>query len=133
MDDTPHVLIVEARFYEDIADEMVNILAVVNQHPLQFSAFMTLFPWLPLPSNRRFLRIKRRLEEIVDELEKGELDIDKSLKIFEEGIKMSRVCSKKLNEAEKKIEKLTRNQTGELVAELFPTDEDEELKDGSTE
>ncbi len=53
---------------DDIADEMVNILAVVNQHPLQFSAFMTLYPWLPLPSNRRFLRIKRRLEEIVDGL-----------------------------------------------------------------
>ena len=53
---------------DDIADEMVNILAVINQHPLQFSAFMTLYPWLPLPSNRRFLRIKRRLEEIVDGL-----------------------------------------------------------------
>ena len=72
-----------------------------------------------------------RLEQIVDELEKGELDIDKSLKIFEEGIKMSRVCSKKLNEAEKKIEKLTRNQTGEMVSELFPMDENED--DDTTE
>ena len=59
-------------------------------------------------------------------MEKGELDIDKSLEIFEEGIKMSRVCSKKLNEAEQKIEKLTKNQKGELVAELFPAgDEDD--------
>ncbi len=66
-----------------------------------------------------------RLEHIVEELEKGELDIDKSLEIFEEGIKMSRVCSKKLNEAEQKIEKLTKNQKGELVAELFPVDADE--------
>jgi len=53
---------------DDVADEMVDILAIINQHPLQFSAFMTLFPWVPLPSNRRFLRIRRRLEEIVDGL-----------------------------------------------------------------
>jgi len=71
----------------------------------------------------KFEKAMSRLEQIVDELEKGELDIDKSLKIFEEGIKMSRVCSKKLIEAEQKIEKLTRNQTGELVAELFPVEE----------
>ena len=64
----------------------------------------------------------RRLEDIVEELEKGELDIDKSLKIFEEGIKMSRLCSKKLSEAEAKIEKLTRNEKGELITELFPVD-----------
>jgi exodeoxyribonuclease VII small subunit len=67
----------------------------------------------------KFEKALQRLEQIVGELEKGELDIDKSLQIFEEGIKMSRICSKKLQEAEQKIEKLTRNQKGELVAELF--------------
>jgi len=72
----------------------------------------------------KFEKAMDRLEHIVEELEKGELDIDKSLEIFEEGIKMSRVCSKKLNEAEQKIEKLTKNQKGELVAELFPADAD---------
>ncbi|MFQ5717772.1 MAG: exodeoxyribonuclease VII small subunit, partial [Nitrospinales bacterium] len=66
---------------------------------------------------------------IVEELEKGELDIDKSLEIFEEGIKMSRVCSKKLSEAEKKIEKLTRNDKGELIAELFPVEDEKENDD----
>ena len=73
----------------------------------------------------KFEKAMKRLEQIVEELEKGELDIDKSLEIFEEGIKMSRVCSKKLNEAEQKIEKLTRNQKGELVADLFPTGEED--------
>ena len=68
----------------------------------------------------KFEKAILRLEKIVDDLETGELDIDKSLEIFEEGIKMSRVCSKKLSEAEAKIEKLTRDQKGELVAELFP-------------
>ncbi len=78
----------------------------------------------------KFEKAIQRLEKIVDDLEKGELDIDKSLEIFEEGIKMSRVCSKKLNEAEAKIEKLTKNQKGELVAELFPVgDEDNEDDD----
>ena len=72
----------------------------------------------------KFEKAIQRLEKIVDDLEKGEMDIDKSLEIFEEGIKMSRVCSKKLNEAEAKIEKLTKNQKGELAAELFPVEEE---------
>tara|TARA_Y100001934_G_scaffold243313_1_gene299852 strand:+ start:780 stop:1019 length:240 start_codon:yes stop_codon:yes gene_type:complete len=72
----------------------------------------------------KFEKAIQRLEKIVDDLEKGELDIDKSLEMFEEGIKMSRICSKKLNEAEAKIEKLTRNQKGELITELFPLEDD---------
>ncbi|MBM15312.1 MAG: exodeoxyribonuclease VII small subunit [Nitrospina sp.] len=75
-------------------------------------------------SEIKFEKAIQRLEKIVDDLEKGEMDIDKSLEIFEEGIKMSRVCSKKLNEAEAKIEKLTKNQKGELVTELFPVEEE---------
>ena len=71
----------------------------------------------------KFEKAIQRLEKIVDDLETGELDIDKSLEIFEEGIKMSRVCSKKLSEAEAKIEKLTRDQKGDLVTELFPVEE----------
>ena len=72
----------------------------------------------------KFEKAIQRLEKIVDDLEKGEMDIDKSLEIFEEGIKMSRVCSKKLNEAEAKIEILTKDQKGELVRELFPVEEE---------
>lgn len=72
----------------------------------------------------KFEKAIQRLEKIVGDLEKGEMDIDKSLEIFEEGIKMSRVCSKKLNEAEAKIEKLTKDQKGELVTELFPVEDE---------
>jgi len=72
----------------------------------------------------KFEKAIQRLEKIVEDLEKGEMDIDKSLEIFEEGIKMSRVCSKKLNEAEAKIEKLTKDQKGELVTELFPVEDE---------
>lgn len=77
----------------------------------------------------KFEKAMKRLEEIVEKLEKGDLDIDKSLEIFEEGIKMSRICSKKLAEAEKRIEKLTRNEKGELIAELFPVEDDNGKKD----
>ena len=71
-------------------------------------------------SEIKFEKAMTRLESIVEELERGDLNIDKSLEIFEEGIKMSRVCSNKLNEAEAKIEKLTKGKKGELIAELFP-------------
>ena len=71
----------------------------------------------------KFEKAMKRLQHIVEELEKGELDIDNSLEIFEEGIKMSRICSKKLIEAEQRIEKLIRNDNGELVTELFPIED----------
>ena len=77
-------------------------------------------------SEIKFEKAMTRLENIVDELERGDLDIDKSLEIFEEGIKMSRLCSKKLNEAEVKIEKLTKGKTGDLITELFPMDDKNE-------
>jgi exodeoxyribonuclease VII small subunit len=50
----------------------------------------------------------KRLEEIVQKLEQGNLSLDDSLKLFEEGIQRSRFCSKKLSEAEKKVEKLIK-------------------------
>ena len=53
---------------DDTADEMIEILDIVNQNPLRLSALATLVPWLPVPSNRRFLRVKRRLDQIVDGL-----------------------------------------------------------------
>ena len=77
-------------------------------------------------SEMKFEKAMFRLEKIVEELERGDLDIDKSLEIFEEGIKMSRLCSKKLSEAEAKIEKLTKGKKGELITELFPIENDKQ-------
>ena len=77
-------------------------------------------------SEIKFEKAMTRLEKIVEELERGDLDIDKSLEIFEEGIKMSRLCSKKLNEAEAKIEKLSKGKKGDLITELFPMDDKNE-------
>jgi exodeoxyribonuclease VII small subunit len=47
-----------------------------------------------------------RLEEIVQKMEKGDLALEDSLKLFEEGVKLSRECHGRLNEAEAKVKKL---------------------------
>ena len=47
-----------------------------------------------------------RLEQIVQKMEKGELELEESLKLFEEGVKLSRECHTQLNEAEVKVKKL---------------------------
>lgn len=66
----------------------------------------------------------KKLGEIVDALESGELSLEKSLKLFEEGVRLSRHCNKMLNKAEKKVEILMRNEKGELVAKQFEPEED---------
>ena len=57
-----------------------------------------------------------KLETHVRTLEAGELSLDQSLAIFEDGMRLAKFCSKKLNEAEGKIEKLTRSKGGKLIA-----------------
>ena len=54
-------------------------------------------------SNLNFEEALAKLEEVVNKLEKDQLSLDESLKIFEEGISLYRVCSKELIEVEKKI------------------------------
>lgn len=61
----------------------------------------------------------KRLSEIVGLLEKGELSLEKSLKVFEEGVRLSRVCNKMLDKAERKIELLMQNESGELEPKPF--------------
>ncbi|MGK7345629.1 MAG: exodeoxyribonuclease VII small subunit [Candidatus Nitrospinota bacterium M3_3B_026] len=65
----------------------------------------------------KFEAALKRLEEIVGKLEDGDLELEKSIELFEEGIKMAKTCQKKLDEAEKKIEKLVKERGGELGAE----------------
>ena len=66
-----------------------------------------------------------RLEELVHELESDELNLDKSLELFEEGIKLTRSLNKKLDEAEKKLEVLSKDPEGELVMEDFDINPDQ--------
>lgn len=60
----------------------------------------------------------KRLEKIVEELEKGDLSLDEALKKYQEGIELSRQCSSRLDNAKKKIDLLTKNKKGEF--ELKP-------------
>ena len=57
----------------------------------------------------------QKLDEIVQRLEKGELPLEESLKLYEEGIRLSRICHAKLDEAEGRIELLMKDARGDLV------------------
>ena len=61
----------------------------------------------------RFEQALEALEKIVERLEKGELTLEESLKLYEEGIRLSRLCHGKLEEAEGKIEMLLKDARGE--------------------
>ncbi|MDD5167754.1 MAG: exodeoxyribonuclease VII small subunit [Syntrophales bacterium] len=65
-----------------------------------------------------------RLEEIVHRMEEGDLSLDESLKAFEEGIKLVRICSKKLEDAQRRIEILTKNEQGDTTVNPFSGEED---------
>lgn len=66
----------------------------------------------------------KKLEEIAVELEKGDLDLDTSVKKFEEGMKISKECSEMLEKAEKKITMLIKGDDGELTEENFVQNEE---------
>ena len=66
-----------------------------------------------------FEQALRRLEEIVEALETEDLDLDKSLKFFEEGVHLSRHCNQQLHAAEKRIDMLLSKADGTLEAEPF--------------
>jgi exodeoxyribonuclease VII small subunit len=64
----------------------------------------------------------KSLEEIVSQLEAGDLTLDRSLELFEEGIRVSRFCSAQLDGAERKVEMLVKSAEGVLQAEPFLED-----------
>ena len=66
----------------------------------------------------KFEECLERLEKIVQELEKGEVPLEKSLTLFEEGMQLSAACRKELDEAEGKVEVLLKN-NGKLQVEPF--------------
>ena len=65
----------------------------------------------------------KRLEEIVETLGAGNLSLEDSLKSFQEGMELCKVCNKKLDEAEYKVEKLMEKEGGELSVEGFEMNE----------
>ncbi len=62
----------------------------------------------------------KKLEAIVAKLESGDIPLEESLKLFEEGIALSEACKKELEEAEGKVEMLTKQRDGTYKTEPFP-------------
>ena len=67
----------------------------------------------------KFEEALARLETIVAELERGELTLEDSMRIFEEGIKLSKTCLKMLEDAERKVEILVKDKDGKRRTHSF--------------
>ena len=62
----------------------------------------------------KFEQALKRLEQIVEEMESGEVLLDDLLKKYEEGVKLAQFCQNKLTEAQQRIEILAKNKSGEI-------------------
>lgn len=63
-------------------------------------------------AEEKFEEALEKLEEIVKKMESGDLTLEESLKAFEEGIRLSRLCAQKIDEAERRVEVLLKTQEG---------------------
>ena len=77
------------------------------------------------PKKPEFERSLARLEEVVRKLESPQLSLDEAMKLFEEGVALSRECQKQLEEAEGKVEILLKKADGKLAVEPFDPEGDE--------
>ena len=75
-------------------------------------------------ARKKFEEALQELETVVQRLEDGNLSLDESLALFEDGIKLSRLCSQRLDEAEKKVEILLKNENGSISRQPFEPEED---------
>lgn len=67
----------------------------------------------------KFEEALNRLEAVVNRLESGELPLEESLRLFEEGVYLTKVCTNRLEEAERRITILLKNERGELQEAPF--------------
>ncbi len=75
-------------------------------------------------SRERFEDTFKKLETIVRKLESGELPLEESMKLFEEGMRLSKVCSEKLKEIQKRVEILMKDEQGQWVSQPFLAEEE---------
>ena len=67
----------------------------------------------------------KRLEEVLDSLEHGDLSLEEAMGAFEEGVQLVRVCHRKLDEVEKRVELLLKDDAGRFFTRPFPEGEGE--------
>ena len=80
-------------------------------------------------AKKTFEQAMKQLEHIVQDLESGDMPLEKAIKTFEEGIQLSKFCSEKLDETEKRITILMQNSDGELSEAPFSGENDELAED----
>lgn len=79
-----------------------------------------------MPKNQTFESALGELEKIVGKLEDGDLSLEESLKLFEDGVKLSRECQQRLTQAERRIEILLKDEKGNpVLQEINPETADE--------
>lgn len=79
-----------------------------------------------------FDQAMRQLEQIADEMDRGELSLAQLQAHFEEGMRLAKLCEQKLTEVEQRIELLTTNEEGEIARKPFqlsPSDAEDDDKD----
>lgn len=76
-------------------------------------------------AKKSFEQSLRQLEKIVQDLESGDLSLEKAIKKFEEGIQLSKYCSRKLDETEERINLLMQNDSGEVIETPFRSSSEE--------
>ncbi len=77
-------------------------------------------------SDLKFEECLARLEQIVGALESGNLPLEESLKVFEEGVALARHCGRYLEDAERRIEMLAKDDSGALTTRPFAGPADDE-------
>ena len=75
------------------------------------------------PKEIEFEAALKKLESIVENLENGDLSLEEALKRYEEGVRMADVCSKRLSEAEKKVEIIMKTNPGKFKTVPFEESE----------
>jgi exodeoxyribonuclease VII small subunit len=78
------------------------------------------------PKKQSFEHSLARLEEIVRRLESANLPLDEAMKLFEEGMQLSRDCQKQLEQAEARVEILLKKAGGEMTPQPFEPEGEEE-------
>ena len=76
-------------------------------------------------AKKTFEQAMKQLEKIVQDLESGDMPLEKAIKTFEEGIQLSKFCSEKLDETEKRITILMQNSDGKISEAPFSAENDD--------
>jgi exodeoxyribonuclease VII small subunit len=74
-------------------------------------------------TEKNFEDALKRLEQVLESLEHGNLNLEESVKAFEEGVKLVRFCHDKLDEVERRVELLLKDEAGRFFTKPFPEDE----------